>query len=220
VKIGLYLLRRHALIYSIYWSVMFGVLMVFMGTFDVFGPWILETGRASAWSLAIDVAPSWFMLAMGIVAAVMHLPIAIAHGITRRDFCIGAAVFAIATAVIFQVMKIVGLLLEAWAYQARGLMERLAEPYPWPTVGSTLTDMGRGLAFMLGGWLVALVFYRLRFWWALLVSPIATIPVSSGTGMAYTPWDVHWAFIGAMLVVSAAAGYLAARGLAVKPKKA
>jgi hypothetical protein len=220
MRIGLYLLRRHTLLYSIYWSVMFGVLVVFLGSFDVFGPWILNTDNASAWSLTIDVAPAWFMFAMGIVAAVGHLPIAIAHGVTRREFCVGAGLFAIATAVIFQVMKVIGLMLEAWAYEVRGMMDTLTQPYPWPTIGSSLTEMGKGLAFMLGGWMVALVFYRLRVWWALLLSPIATIPVSSGTGMAYTPWDVHPAFIAAMLAASAVAAYLAARGLAIRPKKA
>jgi hypothetical protein len=216
----MYLLRRNALLYAIYWAVMFTVLMVFMGSFDVFGPWILETGRASAWSLTVDTAPGWFMFVMGIISAVMHLPVAVAHGVTRREFTIGAGVFAVATAVLFQLMKTVGTLLEAMVYGSRGLMDQLTEPYPWPTMSGALVDMGKGLAFMLSGWLVALVFYRLKIWWALLLSPFATIPVSAGTGMAYTPWDMHWAFITAMLAAAALAGYLTAGGLAVKPKKA
>lgn len=219
MRIGIYLLRRHALLYGFYWAVMFGVLLAFLGSFDLFGPWILQTDSASAWSLAVDVAPGWFLFAMGIVAAVMHLPVAIAHGITRRDFSIGAGVFAVASVALFQLMKIVGLLLEALAYEARGLMDQITRPFPWPTLGGTLTEMSSGLAFMLSGWLVALAFYRLRIWWALLVAPFAMIPVGSGTGTVYTPFDVPWAFIIAMLAAAAVAGYLAVRGLAVRPKK-
>lgn len=220
MRIGLYLLRRNVFVYAIYWAVMYSVLMVFMGTFDVFGPWILDTDRASAWSLTTDVAPGWFMFVMGIIAAVMHLPIAIAHGVTRREFTVGAGVFALATAVLFQAMKTLGTLLEAMAYGSRGLMEQLTVPYPWPSVSGALSDMAKGLAFMVSGWLVGLVFYRLRIWWALLVSPLATIPVSVGMGMAYTPEDLHWTLIAAMIAAAAVAGYLAARGLAVRPKRA
>jgi hypothetical protein len=220
MRIGLYLLRRHALIYTIYWSVMFSVLLIFVGSFDVFGPWIIQADRASAWSLAVDVAPPWFMFAMGIVAVVMHLPVAIAHGVTRREFTIGAGVFALATVVLFQAMKVLGLLAEVMIYELTGLMDQLTVPYPWPALGATLIDMSKGLAFMLSGWLVGLVFYRLRIWWALLVSPLALLPISSGTGTAYTPWDVHWAFITAMLAASATAAYLGARGFALRPRKA
>jgi hypothetical protein len=220
MRIGLYLLRRHAFLYGIYWAVMFAVLMIFMASFEVFGPWIHQAGRASAWTMTVEVAPQWFIFAMGVVAATVHLPIAIAHGVTRREFVLGAGVFALATVVLFQAMEILGLLVEVMVYESRGLMEQITEPYPWPTPRGILTDLAYGLGFMLSGWLIGLAFYRLKAWWALLLTPLALLPVTSGMGTAYTSWDVHWAFITAMLAASATAACLGARTFAVKPRKA
>lgn len=219
MKLGLYLLRRHALLYCFYWSVMFGVLAVFLASFDVFGHWIDQTDQASAWSMTVNVAPAWFVFAMGIVLVAMHLPIAIANGITRRRFCLGAAVFVVATAVLFALMKVVGLVLEAWVYQRKGLMDEITVPYPWPTVGGVLTDVFVYLSFMLAGALVSLVFYRLRIWWALLLAPLATLPLGI-SGMRYADFQPHWTAFAAVAAVWAAAGFLAAQGVAVRPKKA
>jgi len=224
MRIGMYLLRRHTFLYSLYWSVMYLVLVGFLVSFEVFGPWILQTPSASAWSLAVNVAPGWFAFVMGIITASSHMPIAIANGVTRRDFSIGAGVFALATVCLFEILKMVGLAVEALVFHATGLMDRLTVPFPWPTVGGVLSDMAKGLGFMLSGWLIALVFYRLRIWWALLLAPLAGIPLSGGMELisyeATWSLELHWTFLGGIVAVSAVVAYLAAQGLAVKPKKA
>lgn len=218
MRICLHLLRRHALLYSLYWSVMFAVLAGFLTSFEVFGHWIVQTEYASAWLLAVNAAPGWFVFVMGIVVATVHLPIGIANGVTRRDYCAGAALFAIATCVLFELAKVVGLLVEALAYNINGIMDEVTVPYPWPTVDSTLAGILGSLGFMLTGWLIALVFYRLRIWWALVLAPLASLPLS-GNGMKYTSIQVHWSVVLAVVAVWAVAGYLAARGVALKPKK-
>ncbi|HZM78535.1 MAG TPA: hypothetical protein VFC19_22645 [Candidatus Limnocylindrales bacterium] len=223
MSLARYLLRRHRLIFGIYWGIMLLVLAALVTSLKVFGLWIVEAERASAWALAANVAPGWFVFVIGIILASVYLPVGIAHGITRRDFAIGAGLFAVATSVLFELMKIAGQLLEALAYNMFGIMEEIAEPYPWPTAGGALTEVLGYLGFMCSGWLSALIFYRMRIWWALLVAPFAAIPLSGGMEFISTETDwshkPHWSFITLIVAGSVVAAYLAVRGLALKPKK-
>lgn len=216
MRLALYLLRRHRPIYIIWWSIMFVVLALLVVSLKVFGPWIVKTGYASVWSLPVNAAPGWFFFVIGIILVSTYLPVGIAHGITRRDYAIGAGLFALASAVLFELLKIVGLLLEVLAYELFGIMDEITEPYPWPTLGGSLLDTLGYLGFASSGWLIALVFYRLRIWWALLAAPFAAIPLSSGMELKF---DLHWSIEAVIVAVSGIAGYLAVRGLAVKPKR-
>jgi hypothetical protein len=213
-----YLLRRHAPIYIIWWSIMFTTLVLLVASLQIFGPWIVDADYASAWSLAVNAAPGWFFFVIGILLAGTYLPVGIAHGITRRDFVISAGLFGLISAGLFELMKVIGLLLEALAYNIFGIMDKITEPFPWPTLGGALIDVLKYLGFLSSGWLVALVFYRLRIWWALLLTPFATIPLSAG--MEFSSYVPQWWAVVAIVAVSGVASYLAVRGLAVKPKKA
>jgi hypothetical protein len=219
MRIARYLMRRHRLVYGIYWGVMLLVLALLVTSLEMFGLWVLDAEGASAWALAVNVAPGWFVFVIGIILASTFLPVGIAHGITRRDFARGAGLFALATAVLFALLKIVGQLLEALAYNVLGFMEEITEPYPWPTPGGALTDVLSYLGFMISGWLFALIFYRFRVWWALLLAPFAVIPLSSATEMGVR-LNLHWSVTTLIVAFSGAAAYLATRGLAVKPRKA
>jgi hypothetical protein len=65
--------------------------------------------------------------------------------------------------------------------------------------------------------LIGLTFYRLPFWWAVPVAPFALLPLMSSMEMSFNP---HWTLPVAIVAVSAGAAYLAAGGLAIRPKKA
>lgn len=216
MRIARHLLRRFRLVYGIYWGVMLLVLVALVTSLEVFGPWVVDAERASAWELAANVAPGWFVFVIGIMLASTFLPIGIAHGMTRRDFALGAGQFAVATAVLFALLKIVGQLLEALAYNMLGIMGEITKPYPWPTLGGALVDVLGYLGFMSSGWLFALIFYRLRVWWALALAPLAMIPLSSAMEMNL---NLHWSITVVIVAVSGAAAYVAAQGLAVKPRK-
>lgn len=212
MKLGMHLLRRHLLLYSIFWTVLLSLLGGSLVIYEVFGNPIGKE-LASFWSLLANVAPVWFVFVMGIVLASRHLPIGIAHGITRRGFSAGAGVFLLATCVLFGLLNVALRILEA--YKGIAVMDELNLPYPMPTFRSTLSDILLYLAFILSGWLIGLTFYRLPFWWAVAVAPFAVLPLAS----AMEP-SLHWTLNPAVVAAAGVAAYLAGQGVAIRPRKA
>lgn len=217
-------------VYGIFMSIMVLMMAGLALSFEVFGHYALDDQRSSVWETVGLQAPRWFLFVIGIMLATVNLPVLVAHGITRRLFARGALVFAVASSAAFSVLMLMGFVVERAVYSANGMMAAI-DDYPLAKV----SDAGRfyveitlaGLLFLLSGWVIGLLFYRLRVWLALLALPVVTLPVIGGIAMGVsTMAGVEMSFVNvvviqlaAVLVVSALV-YFLGRDVAIKPKKA
>ena len=217
-------------VYGIFMSIMILVMAGLALSFEVFGHYTLDDQRSSVWETVGLQAPRWFMFVIGIMLATVNLPVLVAHGITRRVFARGALVFAVASSAAFSLLMLMGFVVERAVYTANGMMAAI-DNYPLAKV----TDASRfyveitlaGLLFMLSGWVIGLLFYRLRIWLALLALPVVTLPVIGGIAMGMsTIAGVRMSFANVVLIQLAAVlivialGYFLGRDVAIKPKKA
>lgn len=217
MKLGMHLLRRHARLYGWFWGILVAAFTLFLSSLVFLGHWNADNDQASLWSVGGAQAPMWFAFVMGVMLASTHLPVAIANGVTRRDFCVGAAVFAVATSVLFGLLLLIGYLVEMTVFEALGVMDELVNPYPTPTLESTVGEILTFLAFMVTGWLISLAFYRLPVWWAIVAIPFAALPLAGSRGFA--PYSPHLALSVAIVAVGGFAAYLAARRVPIRPRK-
>lgn len=201
-----------------------GMTLVFAGlmlSFEILGPWILDEEYASAWGLFSTQTASWFLFVVAVTMATVGLPVAIAHGITRREYSIAAGLFGIASAVLFGLVIVGFHGIEYVIFQYNGVTDLLTEPYPVPTVGHGFRTVLNCLGFMLGGWVSGLCVYRLTVWWALLVMPVVALPLF---GAMSVPFGVRWigdsVLVAVVIPLGAVAAYLLARDLPLKPRKA
>ncbi|WP_117211758.1 hypothetical protein [Allorhizocola rhizosphaerae] len=215
-----HLARGYRVVYAWFWGLVALVFTGLMVSLTIFGPWVVGTGESSAWGLVAGQAPAWFLFTMGIMLATTGLPVAVANGVTRREYTVAAGIFTVVSSVLFGLLILVGHALEILVYRANGIMAALTEPYPAPT----LATFGRGvlqhLAFMVTGYLIGLCFYRLRVWWAIAVTPVAMIPVFAGNDQAdVTRFGGVWLVL-AVACAAGVAAYLLARSVPIRSKKA
>ncbi|WP_329790386.1 hypothetical protein V1227_00405 [Lentzea sp. DG1S-22] len=70
----------------------------------------------SAWNVAASQIGPWFLLFIGVYAIHNMLPIAVAHGRTRREFLVAASVFSVVLAVLMTAVEWLGFLVEGGIY--------------------------------------------------------------------------------------------------------
>jgi hypothetical protein len=70
----------------------------------------------SAWNVAAAQVGPWFLLFVGVYAIHNMLPIAVAHGRTRREFLLAASAFSLVLAVAMTVVEWLGFLVEGGIY--------------------------------------------------------------------------------------------------------
>jgi hypothetical protein len=125
-----------------------------------------------------SLSPSkYFIMAMGIHAAAVYLPLYIGHGITRRHFMAGSAIFFAGSSLAFGGIVLAGYLIEL-------LMRTASEPTgplgPVDSVGAALLVLARAtivhVAFVCTGWLIGGCFYRYGVWGGILLIPPCAIP--------------------------------------------
>lgn len=208
-------------IYLLFWGVMAVVFIGLLVVVNTFGPWDGDDGPTSAWSTVGSQAPMWFLFTIGIMLSTVSLPVVVAHGITRRAYCLGAAIFAVISAVLFGLLVVLGYGVEYLAYDAMGVLSELDNPYPVPTVSQAFRTVLSGLGFVLSGWVVGLCFYRLSVWLALASLPLAVVPIVVGLQLPAVDRFSGDVFASLIVVLGmAVAGYLLARNVPLRPKKA
>ncbi len=216
-----HLTRQYGMIYAWFWLIMSIVLMALMMSLDVFGPWVIHTSQMSAWQTAGTQAPMWFLFVMGTMIGSAGLPVIVANGITRREYAAGVGIFALGSSVLFGLLTLVGQGVEILVYRADGIMDVLTAPYPMPTPATLAQGVLARLAFMLTGCVIALSFYRMRVWWAILLAPVAMFPVAAALDIAYTGGKGLGPLTDfAAVVVAGTVAYLLVRTVPIKPKKA
>ncbi|MDX3660905.1 hypothetical protein PV646_26685 [Streptomyces sp. ID05-26A] len=70
----------------------------------------------SAWNVVASQIGPWFLLFMGVYAIHNVLPIAVAHGRTRREFLVAASGFSVVLALVMTLAEWLGFLVEGGIY--------------------------------------------------------------------------------------------------------
>jgi hypothetical protein len=139
--------------------------------------------RFSAWSTITIPAAKYWMLVVGILLTAGYLRAFVAHGITRRHFIAGAALFGGGVTVAFAVITLLGLGVERTVFDAAGWLPRLNQPYPVSSIGDAAAHLGRTIPIYLGhlvaGWLISSNFYR---YMAALRLVLGGVPIRRPTG--------------------------------------
>ncbi len=179
--------------------------------------------RTSVWEWVSLTPPKWFLLVLGIIAAVGALPMYIAQGITRRHYALASLAVAGPLALVFGVIALAGYGVEYVTFSATGLLSEQTAPYPVGSVGDGLAVVGEALivllAWMATGWLFGLGFYRFGALWGLLFLPVAGLPLIA-VEWTFNANRLGFAFDTALGVVAVAAGmagiYLLVRDVPVR----
>lgn len=74
----------------------------------------------SAWNVVTSQIARWFLFWVGIYVIHNQLPIAVAHGRTRREFLVAASAFSVVLALVMTVIAWAGFLVESAIYSVMG----------------------------------------------------------------------------------------------------
>jgi hypothetical protein len=122
----------------------------------------------------------YFLLVIGIITSAIYLAVFVGHGVTRRQFAAGCAVFFGLTSLAFGAIVLVGYLLEIALHAATGQFGASSATYPVNSVGDGLGVFLRYAviyaAFACSGWLLGAVFYRFGPWLGILLVPVCALP--------------------------------------------
>ncbi|MFD4641758.1 hypothetical protein ACFWN2_30945 [Lentzea sp. NPDC058436] len=129
----------------------------------------------SAWNIVASQVGPWFLLWIGVYVIHNMLPIAVAHGRTRREFFLAASGFSVVLAVAMTLLEWVGFLVEGgiyslmdWRGDAHGTQLAYFLMYlVWFAVGmlcaAAFDRFGPGGVFVLPVGLALVVATRVRF---------------------------------------------------------
>ena len=135
---------------------------------------IFRDVEISAWNVVASQVGPWFLLFIGVYAIHNMLPIAVAHGRTRREFLAAASAFSVVLAVVMTAVEWLGFVVEGGIYS---LMDWRADEHGaqlsyflmylvWIAVGmlcaAAFDRYGSGGLFVLPVALVLVVVSRLR----------------------------------------------------------
>jgi hypothetical protein len=218
-----HLFKGYRLVYACFsalFLVAFTVIMLV--TFELAKSPVFE-GRTSIWESSGGQAPRWFLFVMGIMWASVNLPVVIAHGVTRRAYFRGAVLAGAVSSVFFAVFILAGFAIERAILADRGLLidsYRLNSVADFAVYG--LQVLLSLLTFTLTGWVVGLLFYRLRAWWATLLLPLAMLPIVIAVfqGPDGDPAAVTPLFAIALALITGAAAFLITRSVPIRNRKA
>jgi hypothetical protein len=145
--------------------------------------WAIEL-NFSFWLAIVGSAAKYWTLVVGIMLVSMQMRQFVTNGVTRREFAIGAGLFALIVATAFAAVVVLGHWLEGAMVGAIG--ER-GDPYPVLSAGELLGEFGRvlpqSLAWMMTGALIAIGFYRFRVRLALIVMVLGAVPAGVVEGL-------------------------------------
>ncbi len=210
-------------LYLWFWGVMSLFLAGVVTLFVVFRGRAFLDADVTMWQGA-QQAPRWFLFVMGIMIATTALPVAIAHGVTRSTFYAGGLLFAAVSAGLFTLATMGGLAVEGALFVVNGGIERAPEDYPMASVGNALSATSETfialLAFLISGWATGLAFYRLRWWKALPLTPLALMPMAWTQLPPGSPLALRLGGPVVALAVAVPLLYLLMRTVPIRPKKA
>ncbi len=174
-------------------------------------------------------APAWFLFAMAATLTTQHLPVAVAHGMTRRLLAAALSWTLLAAAAVLTLVVPVGLLIESWAFDAIGWTLAVDDGLP-SRLGALAGLMGNAfLRFAaLGsiGALAAITYYRAGAWWGSLIAllsvalPGITVLYVFGENGAWIEPGLRTALVLTTIALVTLAHHALMRGATIRGKKA
>lgn len=226
------LLRGHLTLFVVYWLIMtlcFTVIEVVQPIEDGQRAWV------ALWILPGFAPPKYFLFVIGLLLAVVHLPIYVAHGVSRRTFAAGSAYFAGLVGAAFALMTMLGFVLQDQ------VLQQFEPTESWGgAMRAGLGNLVVNLVYLGAGWLVGVGYYRTNGWLGTLLLPLTLAPVivvevafrngwdgmvpivaGSSDRWRHGPYSFAVALgIGVVCAVAAVvAGYIAARSMPIRAKK-
>jgi hypothetical protein len=169
-----HLIRGYGYTMVAFWGIMIALLVVIESLVIV-----LADNPTSVWQ-GFRWAPQFFLLCIGIMMVTNHLPVQIAHGITRSVVLRAGSLIALAVSASSAIIIQLGFLAERAVYNSLGLVQftdsiDLVES-PGRIIVSTAEFTVLYLAYFIAGWAIAAGFYRLGGWYGTLLIAPAAVP--------------------------------------------
>ncbi|WP_027346105.1 hypothetical protein [Hamadaea tsunoensis] len=171
--------------------------------------------------------PKYFLSVMGVLFVIVNLPVYVAHGVSRRRYMTGTAVFAALIGATYALISMIAITVNlGFAGRLDGaLISRVGFAH-------LLTDY----AYMGAGWLIGVTYYRYGPWYATFLLPFTTSPAWLTDGVFNSLWTTSpftvqnlalrlpyaLAVLAALACIAGAvaAGYALARTVPLKPRRA
>ncbi|MCP2169479.1 hypothetical protein [Goodfellowiella coeruleoviolacea] len=146
----------------------------------------------SLWEIAGLGAAKYFPFALAIMITPLNLSVYVAHGVTRREFFTGAALFAGLLGLVFAVAFTLGFAVEHLAYTAAGLPEGFTGPHLFTSGGQVHLVLVEAVltftAHIASGWLIGSGYYRFGGWLGTLFLVPALVPALGTDVLLGTGW--------------------------------
>jgi hypothetical protein len=134
----------------------------------------------------------WYLFVFGIVFTTGYFPLAVAHGMTRRDVLAVFGLSALAVSVVWAMLMTAGLVIERAAYAWLGWTYTLRGPHLFDggyDVGGMLAEYGLiFLSYLVSGSLIAAAYYRFGSWRGTLLLPLTLLPLVGIEAVLSTGW--------------------------------
>ncbi len=146
---------------------------------------------ASVWENA-GWATRYFPMSIGFMITGIYLPVALANGVTRRSFAVGASIVVSVVALVIAAALVVGYVVEFAIYQDAGAVQMLSMPHLYTSATDAPVVLAEATivvaAHMSAGWLIGTVYYRLRWLWGTVLLPLAAAPAFAVDGLLSVGW--------------------------------
>lgn len=169
----------------------------------------------SIWENFAAGGPSWFSLALGVMA-MQYLPTLVAQGVTRRRYVLAAGLALAVVALLAGVLVAAGYAVESRLYETVGMEATLRGDHAFASTNQYLLVIAesavRALLFGLTGLLIGLSYYRFGGWLGLaLLVVTCALPLSvGGSLLALEPAALGFTWPGITHATLAGVGLLAA----------
>lgn len=137
-------------------------------------------------------ATRYYPLALGVMLTPVYLSVAVAHGVTRRSFGLGAAGVVLVVAGVMAVFEAVGYAVENGLYSLGGVTQEFTTPHLfdsatqfWITVPEVWITVSGNVA---AGWLIGSAYYKWGSLGPTLALPLLLAPALSVEALMSVGW--------------------------------
>lgn len=191
----------------------------------------------SAWDYGTQ-SPKYFSLAIGVTITPAYFSLLISQGVTRRMIVVAAGIYLVGAAVATSLLWVLVYQVERGLYGWQGWPDKLSNPHLFTDPSQSGLVFAEFFLLILShevtGWLLGITFFRLGFWYGVLLLPLSLIPAAAAEFLLVAQWLANILdnigyhrpplaiAVPSVLVVSALglyAGYRILQPMAVKPPK-
>jgi hypothetical protein len=131
-------------------------------------------------------------MSIGFMITGIYLPVALANGVTRRSFAVGASIVVSAVGLVVATALVSGYLVEFAIYREFGAAQAFTTPHLYSSATDVPVILAEGLivvtAHMAAGWVIGTVYYRLRWFWGTVLLPLTAAPAFAVDALLSVGW--------------------------------